>query len=153
MSSYQSHDLLRLLQAEVSTLLSYTAVLARQCGLSISEIAALEYLMQSGELTPRQLGARLAMTSGSVTALVDRLERIDYVQRIPHPTDRRSLLIRPTGPGIESVRQKQEALASEMLALHERLSAQERVAVGQYMQALNSIITRHAQHFSEKETE
>jgi DNA-binding MarR family transcriptional regulator len=69
------------------------AALASQGGISPADLDALEHLEADGPLTQRQLGERLALTSGAVTMLVDRLERAGWVQRRPHPTDRRYVLV------------------------------------------------------------
>lgn len=69
------------------------AALARQARISGTDLDALEHLEAAGPLTPRDLGARLALTSGAVTMLADRLERAGWVSRRPHPTDRRSVLL------------------------------------------------------------
>jgi DNA-binding MarR family transcriptional regulator len=45
--------------------------------------------MERGEVTPTALGVELGLTSGSVTALVDRLERAGHVARVADPGDRR----------------------------------------------------------------
>jgi DNA-binding MarR family transcriptional regulator len=50
------------------------AALARQAGISLTSLDALEHLEADGPLTQRDLGARLSLTSGAVTMLVDRLE-------------------------------------------------------------------------------
>jgi len=52
-----------------------------------------ENLEADGPLTQRDLGERLALTSGAITMLVDRLERAGWVHRRPHPGDRRYVLI------------------------------------------------------------
>jgi DNA-binding MarR family transcriptional regulator len=67
--------------------------LCRTAGITLSELAALEHLEADGALTQRELGLRLALTSGGVTVLVDRLERSGWVRREPHPTDRRAVLL------------------------------------------------------------
>jgi DNA-binding MarR family transcriptional regulator len=67
--------------------------LARRAGISTLDLHALEHLEQSGPLTPRALERRLGLTSGAVTALIDRLERVGWVARAPHPSDRRSVLV------------------------------------------------------------
>lgn len=67
--------------------------LARATGLAAADLDALEYLEADGPLTQRELGERLLLTSGAVTMLVDRLEHAGRVRRLPHPTDRRALLI------------------------------------------------------------
>ena len=69
------------------------AGLASQGGISPADLDALEHLEADGPLTQRQLGERLSLTSGAVTMLVDRLERAGWVRRLPHPTDRRSVLV------------------------------------------------------------
>ena len=69
------------------------AALARQAGISATDLDALEHLEADGPLTQRDLGQRLSLTSGAVTMLVDRLERAGWVHRRPHPGDRRYVLI------------------------------------------------------------
>ena len=66
---------------------------ARRLGISPADLHALELLEFHGRLTPGQLAERLQLTSGSVTALADRLERHGLLERRPHPTDRRSSLL------------------------------------------------------------
>jgi DNA-binding MarR family transcriptional regulator len=69
------------------------SALAGQAGLSPADLDALEHLEAAGLLTQRQLGERLALTSGAITMLVDRLERAGLVRRRPNPGDRRSVLV------------------------------------------------------------
>src|SRR3954447_15527669 len=69
------------------------AALCQRAGITESELDALEYLEADGPLTQRQLGERLLLSSGGITVLVDRLERGGWVERKPHPTDRRAVLL------------------------------------------------------------
>src|SRR2546423_6062548 len=71
----------------------YRGALARVLGLIDSEVLAIQHLAREGALTSRQLGALLRLTSGGTTALVQRLERLGYVERAPNPRDRRSTLL------------------------------------------------------------
>lgn len=143
--SRYSHELLaRLLQAQIAAVLTYTASVAQRMGLGLSEIATLEHLQGAGELTPTQLSARLSMSSGAVTALVDRLERAGYVERFPHPTDRRSSVVRVTPGGAERAMQYLGPLAVELDGITEGLPEGDRQAVGQYLQAVTAVISRHA---------
>lgn len=71
-------------------------VVARQLGLSDSEMAALDHLGQQRELTPGELRERLALSSGGTTALIQRLVRAGHVERRPHQHDRRSAVITVT---------------------------------------------------------
>jgi DNA-binding MarR family transcriptional regulator len=69
------------------------AALAKRTGVGGADLDALEYLEAEGPLTQRDLGERLSLTSGAITMLVDRLEHAGWVNRRPHPTDRRYTLL------------------------------------------------------------
>ena len=75
------------------------AARARQTGVHQVELAALEHLSVTGGLTPGELGHRLGLTSGGVTALTGRLIDAGHAERAPHPEDRRMsiLTVTPTG--------------------------------------------------------
>lgn len=68
---------------------------AAQIGIARNDLRCL-HLLDAGPLAPRILGARLGLTSGSVTALVDRLEGQGYITRRPDPHDRRGVLVEAT---------------------------------------------------------
>lgn len=144
MSRYSTEDVGRLLQAEIAAVLAYTASVARRMDLGISEIAALEHLQGAGELTPGQLGGLLSMTSGAVTALVDRLVAGGYVERVPNPRDRRSSLLRPTPTGTKKGMEHLYPLAVEVRRIVGDLSEEERAAAGSFMESVTAAIVRQA---------
>jgi MarR family multiple antibiotic resistance transcriptional regulator len=72
----------------------HRAALARTLGVTDVEMLALVHLAEQGELAPSAIATLLDLSSGGATALVQRLERAGHVRRRPHPTDRRSILIR-----------------------------------------------------------
>jgi DNA-binding MarR family transcriptional regulator len=56
------------------------------------EILMLLSFSRSGALPMTKMGALLQVHPTSVTSAVDRLESQTYVERVPHPTDRRAIL-------------------------------------------------------------
>lgn len=67
---------------------------AKAQGLHPTDFACIGYLHRVGTpVSPKQIIAQLNLTSGSGTALLDRLEAAGYTRRLPNPDDRRSLLI------------------------------------------------------------
>ncbi len=50
-------------------------------------------------LTPSEIGERILLPSASITSTLDVLERRGWVQRVPNPEDRRSVLIEITPEG------------------------------------------------------
>ena len=64
-------------------------------------------------LEPSVIAERLVVTTGSMTSLLDSLEKRGLIRRLPHPSDRRKLLIDITPPA--------QAIVDELLpALHAR---------------------------------
>ena len=70
-------------------------------GLTFSrfEVLALLSFSRNGELPMGKIGDRLQVHPTSVTSLVNRLESDELVERIAHPTDRRTVLVRLTRKG------------------------------------------------------
>jgi DNA-binding MarR family transcriptional regulator len=90
-------------------------------GLQHGEFDALATLRRSGApegLTPTALFEAAMMSSGGMTARIDRLEKAGLVERRPHPTDRRATLVRLTDKGfdlIESIMPSHEETARDIL--------------------------------------
>ncbi|MFV0308231.1 MAG: MarR family winged helix-turn-helix transcriptional regulator [Desertimonas sp.] len=63
------------------------------------EALALLYFSRTGERTLRDLSDHLVVHPTSVTGTVDALEAAGFVERVPHPSDRRTTLARITEEG------------------------------------------------------
>lgn len=75
-------------------------------GLQAGEFDVLATLRRSGEpfaLTPTALYEATMMSSGGMTARIDRLEKAGLVERRKHPTDRRGTLVALTGEGFRLI--------------------------------------------------
>jgi len=111
------------------------AAIARTARISETDLDALEHLEADGPLTQRELGARLLLTSGAITMLVDRLERAGWVHRRPHPTDRRATLLELSAQAAE---REPEPLSSDhgtIAALAAAAPAAERGTIHAFLQA------------------
>src|SRR2546423_2235805 len=65
-------------------------------GINRTDLRCLDVLMQLGTATPGVLAAKLGLTTGSVTAMLDRLAKLGYLTRTPDPADRRKVLVSAT---------------------------------------------------------
>lgn len=72
-------------------------------GLCLSDFAALEALLHKGPLPVNAIGSLIRLTSGSITAAVDRLERKGLVERRNDPDDRRARVVFLTPSGLELI--------------------------------------------------
>ena len=81
-------------------------------GLTFSrfEALALLYMTKNGSLPLGKIGDRLQVHPTSVTNTIDRLEKDGFVQRVSHPTDRRTTLASLTPSGSLTVMTAQQEL-------------------------------------------
>jgi DNA-binding MarR family transcriptional regulator len=103
----------------------HRAARARQIGVPQIELTALEHLDAVGGLTPGELGHRLGLTSGGVTALTGRLIEAGYVTRERHPDDGRMRLLAVTPTGRERLREHLEPVLEPVDNALGRLSGAE----------------------------
>lgn len=73
-------------------------------GLTTARAEVIWRLHQKGPMSQRQLSDALQCTPRNVTGLVDALEESGFVERRPHPTDRRAIHVTLTEAGEESAR-------------------------------------------------
>ncbi len=85
---------------------------------SYSEYAILETLQQEGSQPVNTIGRKVMLTSGSITAALDRLEKRGWLERKPSPEDRRVVEVHLTAKGrnvaVKAVKRHEEALAELM---------------------------------------
>ncbi len=61
----------------------------------------LNFLKQGDQVTSRDLGERTQLDSATMTGVLDRLEKMALVERRPHPSDRRAIVVCLTDAGRE----------------------------------------------------
>lgn len=69
--------------------------------LGLSDFGVMEMLLHKGPQPVNEIGRRIGLTSGAITAAVDRLESCELVTREDHPSDRRARVVRLTARGRE----------------------------------------------------
>lgn len=69
----------------------------------LSDFALLEVLLHKGPLPVNAIGRKVLLTSGSMTAAVDRAERQGFVERRPSAVDRRVVEVHLTAAGRRTI--------------------------------------------------
>ncbi|MFB8145253.1 MarR family winged helix-turn-helix transcriptional regulator [Microbacterium sp. NPDC056003] len=94
-----------------------------------NDLLTLRYLLKAQRedrvVSPAELARYLAVSTASVTAIIDRLEKSDHVRRGPHPSDQRRIVVTPTVETDEEVRRTLGAMHSRMLEAVIDLSPEE----------------------------
>ncbi|WP_327011536.1 MarR family transcriptional regulator [Dactylosporangium sp. NBC_01737] len=113
---------------------------ARPIGdLTITQLSALTSLELNGALTPRELADAERVQPPTLTKIVAKLEERGLVQRTPHPTDGRQVILAATESGraviLEHRRARDEWLAKQLAAL----TPEERETLGKAAEILGRI--------------
>lgn len=97
--------------------------LGRKLGLNITDGQCLSILGIKGASTPTELARYTGLTSGSVTAMLDRLESAGFIRRVPNPNDRRGVLVKineqwgaTAGPLVTGIQQAHRKLLASYSA-------------------------------------
>ena len=90
-------------------------------GLSARKVEILEVLYHHPDrsMTPAALADEVILTRGAMTSNLDGLERIGYIRRLPHLTDRRMISVELTPKGVKYM---EETLARRYRVMAEAVS-------------------------------
>lgn len=77
--------------------------LADYLGVGRTDLRCLDLIIRAGPQTASELGRKLHLTRGSMTTLIDRLERARYVQRRDDPSHGKRKLVVPTPQLAEAI--------------------------------------------------
>lgn len=126
----------------------HRVMLGRLLGLTESDVLAVQHLAREGRMTPSALGARLHLTSGGTTALLQRLARAGHVERHRHPSDRRSVLIGLSPSVQERAGSVLAPYVAELDRLVVSLSDGERETVERFLAGVAGAGRRHSEALS-----
>jgi len=88
-------------------------------GLTLPQMHTIEILGAHGRMRMKELAAKMGVTTGTLTVLADRLEAKGLIERIPHESDRRSILVGLTPRGerrFDEHHRLHQGLTSELLS-------------------------------------
>ena len=141
---YTADELVRATRRLDLALSEWHGELAREMGMGEGETLVLARLAADGRQGPSDLARGLHVTTGAMTALLDRLVERGHLVREPHPTDRRRVALRLTASAHETARVHVQPMSADIAALARRLSPAERATVGRFFDELAGIVARHA---------
>ena len=76
-----------------TAVVSFHEAVARRLGMTAAERKCAGLLAERGRMTPGDLAHETGLTTGAITGIVDRLAKAGFAARVPHPTDRRSVIV------------------------------------------------------------
>ena len=104
-------------------------------GVTPVQYAVLKVLADAEALSGAEIGKRMVLDSASITGVLDRLESLDFIERRPHPSDRRAQLVGATS----RARRKLPGMDRQMDRLNEEAAAILGVDAGAFVSQIRRI--------------
>jgi DNA-binding MarR family transcriptional regulator len=138
-------DLLRELAASLDAL---TNAASPHAGLNRTDMRALDIINMQQGLTAGQLAARLKLTTGAITGVLDRLERAGHARRTHDQEDRRRVVVQPTAEAKRFGSVVFRQLGEELDDLLHRYPEPERELIDEFLRSVTTLVARRADELS-----
>ena len=126
----------------VSSVLFRNAI-GRKLGLNVTDAQCLSLLTIKGISTPTEIARYTGLTTGSTTAMLDRLERAKFIKRRPNPKDRRGVLIEIDEKVPETIGPFLEGIQKAHRELIESYSDKELETIADFLTRFTQNVTEH----------
>jgi DNA-binding MarR family transcriptional regulator len=110
--------------------------------ISFAQFFLLSYLSTSPELTMTDIARKMGHSTAAATGLVDRLEKLGYMERTHAIDDRRKVLVRITSQGLQLVARLRDELQNQVAAAMSETSATDAAQFISSYRALDTAATR-----------
>jgi DNA-binding MarR family transcriptional regulator len=123
---------------------AFDGLAAERLGVNRTDLHCLNIIENSGGVTAGELAAQAGLTTGAVTGVIDRLERVGYARRMPDSADRRRVKVEVT----PEFYRRAEGIWGPMAAdwqstLAGRFSVAELERITEFLRATNEVARRH----------
>jgi DNA-binding MarR family transcriptional regulator len=140
-------------QAEADRLADFVLFTQRSCILNLSgelskgnvsypQFFLLAYLSCEEYLTMTDIAKKMGHSTAAATGLVDRLEKLSYVERVHAAEDRRKIMVRITQKGVELVSRMRREIATDLADMLSHMDQEESDTVDATRRAMASIPRR-----------
>ncbi|MCX6839112.1 MAG: MarR family transcriptional regulator [Verrucomicrobia bacterium] len=110
--------------------------------ISFAQFFLLGYLATSKELTMTDIARKMGHSTAAATGLVDRLEKLGYMERTHAIDDRRKVLVRITSRGLELVSRLRDELQNQVAAAMSETSSEDAASFMTSYRTLDTTVAR-----------
>lgn len=130
-------------------------------GMNQTDWDCLDVLDWTGPITAGELAKRVGLTSGAITGVLDRLEKLGFARRVADPRDRRRVIVEITiDPMVVPADERHAALhalfgqlGAEMFEASEQFDADDLEAILRWMRIGNEAVERSTSRMRQRARE
>jgi DNA-binding MarR family transcriptional regulator len=150
-NSRKRQELVRQVGLEVGREIGARTILFHQAianivGVSVTDMKCLDYVDRGGDVTAGDLSRLTGLTTGAITAAIDRLEKAGLARRERSETDRRKVFIRTTqSAAMDHIAPIFDALSKETSTLAASYSTRELETIKDFCDRCIEIMRRQTE--------
>jgi DNA-binding MarR family transcriptional regulator len=126
------------------------AAVADLLGVNRTDVICLDILARLGTVTAGRLSEESRLTTGAITAVLDRLEKAGYVRRVADPTDRRRVLVETTDRFRKLAEHAWGPVADELIASGIRFTRDQLDGIREFLRLGSELSYRRAEELFEE---
>jgi DNA-binding MarR family transcriptional regulator len=119
-------------QSSTATIMFHQAI-ADRLGLNVTDHKCMDLLLMTGARTAGELAEMTGLTTGAITAVVDRLEKAGFVRREDDLHDRRRVIVQAVPKRCRDIERLFEPFAATFEELGGRYNDEELVVILDFM--------------------
>lgn len=108
-------------------------IVAARFGLHTTDLECLDLIYLREQVTAGELASATGLTTGAMTALLDRLERSGYVERVRDAADRRRVFVRINAEAIEPIKGVYMPMQQQMFALWSSYTEEQLTVIADFL--------------------
>ena len=128
---------------------NFDQAIADHVGMNRTDMRCLDLIDQAGGMTAGELARAAGLTTGAVTAVIDRLEKAGMARRVPDPADRRRVRLEVTPKLWEMTGPLMMPFISESQAILDDYSTEELERFATFLRRVIEVQARHTERIRE----
>ena len=139
------NDLIARYRTAANRDVAFDKLAAARLGVSVTDLHCLNIVESRHGVTAGELAVESGLTTGAVTAVIDRLERVGFARRVRDERDRRKVKVEVTDLFYARAGEIWGPVAAEwQAAMADRFSAAELATIVAFLEQVDALGERHA---------
>jgi DNA-binding MarR family transcriptional regulator len=128
---------------------NFDQAIADHLGMNRTDMRCVDLIDQAGGMTAGELARAAGLTTGAVTAVIDRLERVGMARRVADPADRRRVRIEVTPKLWELTGALMGPFINESQAILDDYSTEELERFAEFLRRVIEVQAKHTERIRE----
>ncbi|MEE6450674.1 MarR family transcriptional regulator [Gottfriedia acidiceleris] len=120
--------------------------------LNATDLRCRELLCHTGPITAGKLSQLTHLTTGAITGVIDRLEKVNFVERIQDPNDRRRVIIQPVYERDDELAVLFKPLSDSLSNIFNQYNDKELTLLFNFWNDINELIPKETKKLNKGET-